>query len=276
MAYTSGANGRGQLGVEAWVHRSVLMRARVRTEPSSPRLLVLKIDGKNINLTVIVAHAPLNDSGEQGRTSFWSSLRKLHRQYLVQDPWLSSSMRMDEWEHQRAGSLGAVLATWKTRMGNELRRVLEERNLHAVSTFTPVYQPTWWSGWAQHRGRRIDYVAVSSDWRDDAAKPTTLPAIQLSGESIDHGPVRASMLWPHFSSGDQKSASRDSLVLDPWLIHRPLPVFQNCSPWHSVVWWTKCTALRTARCIGAQHLVLVPRNCLQSRENIGELKELLL
>ena len=30
VAYTSGANGRGQLGVDAWVHRSVLMRARVR------------------------------------------------------------------------------------------------------------------------------------------------------------------------------------------------------------------------------------------------------
>ena len=25
VAYTSGANGKGQLGVEAWVHRSVLM-----------------------------------------------------------------------------------------------------------------------------------------------------------------------------------------------------------------------------------------------------------
>ena len=76
VAYTSGANGRGQHGVEAWVHRSVLMRARVRTEPCSPRLLVLKIDGKNVNLTVIAAHAPPNESGEQGRKSFWSSLRK--------------------------------------------------------------------------------------------------------------------------------------------------------------------------------------------------------
>ena len=36
VAYTSGANGKGQLGVEAWVHRSVLKRARVRPEPCSP------------------------------------------------------------------------------------------------------------------------------------------------------------------------------------------------------------------------------------------------
>ena len=86
-----------------------------------------------------------------------------------------------------------------------------------------VYQPTWWCGRAQHRGRRIDYVAVSSDWTDDAAKPATLPAIQLPGESVDHVPVRASMLWPHVSSGDQKSISRlhDSLALDPWLINCP-------------------------------------------------------
>ena len=29
------------------------------------------VDGKNINMTVIVAHAPPNDSGVQGRASFW-------------------------------------------------------------------------------------------------------------------------------------------------------------------------------------------------------------
>ena len=289
VAYTSGANGRGQLGVEAWVHRSVLMRARVRTEPCSPRLLVLKIDGRNINLTVIVAHAPPNDSGEQGRKSFWSSLRKAAKAVPRARPLaLLIDAKWDEWEVPRADSLGAVPVTWENANGSEFRRALEERNLLAVSTFTPVYQPTWWSGRAQHRGRRIDYVAVSSDWTDDAAKPMTLPAIQLPGESVDHVPARASMLWPQFSPGDQKSISRkhDSWVLDPWLINCPdarswfqhctsLPVFLHCSPWHSVVWWTKCTALRTARCIGAQHLVLVTRHWLQSRENLGRVKELL-
>ena len=117
VAYTSGANGRGQLAVEAWVHRSVLMRARVRTEPCSPCSLVLKIDGRSINLTVIVAHAPQNDSGVQRRKSFWSSLRKAAKAVLVQDPSLSSSMRMVEWEFPRADSLGAVPVTWKTQMG---------------------------------------------------------------------------------------------------------------------------------------------------------------
>ena len=223
VAYTSGANGRGQLGVEAWVHRSALMRARVRTEPCSPRLLVLKIDGRKINLTVIVAHAPPNDSGEQGRKSFWSSLRKAakavpraRRLALLIDA------------NGRVGSpksrfIGSCPGDVKNANGSEFRRALEERNLFAVSTFTPVYQPTWWSGRAQHRGRRIDCVAVSTDWTDDTAKPTTLPAIKLPGESVDHVPVRASMLWPHFSSGDQKSISRkhDSLVLDPWLINCP-------------------------------------------------------
>ena len=127
-AHTSGANGKGQLGVEAWVHRSVLMRARVRTEPCSHLLLVLKIDGKIINLTVIVAHAPP----------------------VVQDPWLSSSMRMDEWEFPRADSYGGCPRDVANANGSELRTVFEERNLHAVSTFTPVFQPTWWSGRAQH------------------------------------------------------------------------------------------------------------------------------
>ena len=45
---------------------------------------------------------------------------KPQRPYLVQDPWLSSLMRMDEWEVPRADSLGAVPVTWKTQMGASL------------------------------------------------------------------------------------------------------------------------------------------------------------
>ena len=199
------------------------MRARVRPEPCSLRLLVLKIDGKNINLTVIVAHAPPNHPGEQWRKSLWSSLRKTAQAVPRARP---LALLIDA--NGRVGNLksrfiGGCPSDMENANGSELQRVLEERNLHAVSTFTPAYQPTWWSGRVQHRGRRIDYVAVSSDWRDDAAKPTTLPAIQLSGESVDHVPVRASMLWPHFSSGDRKSISRmnDSSVLDPRLTNCP-------------------------------------------------------
>ena len=199
------------------------MRVRVRTEPCSPRLLVLKIDGRSINLTVIVAHAPPNDSGEQGRKSFWSSLRKAAKAVPRARPLALLIDTNGRVGIPKSRFIGSCPADVENANGSELRRVLEERNLHAVSTFTPVYQPTWWSGRAQHRGRRVDYVAVSSDWTDDAAKPTTLPAIQLPGESVDQVPVRASMLWPQFSSGDQKSLSRkhDSLALDPWLINCP-------------------------------------------------------
>ena len=79
---------------------------------------------------------------------------KLHRPFLVQDPWLSSSTRMDEWEFSRADSVGRCPSDMENASGSEPRRVLEERNLHALSTFTPAYQPTWWSGRAQHRGRQ--------------------------------------------------------------------------------------------------------------------------
>ena len=47
---------------------------------------------------------------------------------------------------------------------------------------------------------------------DDTAKPTTLLAIQLPGESVDHVPVRAFTLWLHFSSGDKKTIENARLV----------------------------------------------------------------
>ena len=45
----------------------------------------------------------------------------------------------------------------------------------------------------------------------------------------------------------------------------PLPVFLNCSPWLSVVWWATCTVLRTARCTGVPHSVPEHNNQLPSR-----------
>ena len=103
--------------------------------------------------------------------------------------------------------------------GSELRRVLEERNLYAVSTFAPNYQATCWSGRAQHHGRRIDFIAVSYEWRNLSAKSSTLPAIQLPGEAIDHVPFRASMLWPQFCIDGAKHdvVGNGTLVVDPGL-----------------------------------------------------------
>ena len=40
----------------------------------------------------------------------------------MQDPWLSSSMRIDEWKFPKADSLGAVPVTWKTQMGASYER----------------------------------------------------------------------------------------------------------------------------------------------------------
>ena len=143
--------------------------------------------------------------------------------------------------------VGSCLRDTEIANGSEQRRVLEEKSLYAVSTFTSNCQATWWCGRARHHGRRIDYVAVSGDWRDMSANSTTLPAIQSPGESIDHVPVRVSMLWPQFSSDGKKHgvSANDTLVLDSWLQNNtkyrdgfsttPLLVFLNCAAWLSVI-----------------------------------------
>ena len=100
--------------------------------------------------------------------------------------------------------------------GSELRRVLEDRNLYAISTFTPNNQATWWSGRPQHHGRRIEYIAVNDEWKDLSAKPSTLPAVQMPGEAIDHVSVRASTLWPQFCPDGAKHdvVENGTLVVD--------------------------------------------------------------
>ena len=56
---------------------------------------------QNMNLTVIVAHAPPNDSSEQGRKSFWNLLRKAGQavRQAARPLALSLSTRTEEWGH---------------------------------------------------------------------------------------------------------------------------------------------------------------------------------
>ena len=106
--------------------------------------------------------------------------------------------------HPRAGASGLVPATRKMRTRLNCEAFSDERNLHAVSTFTPAYQPTWWSGRAQHTVAEASTMWLSEVIGEMVPKnPTTLRAIQLPGESIDHVLVRASTLLPLFSSGDK-------------------------------------------------------------------------
>ena len=207
---------------------------------------------------------------------------KLHRPFLVQDPWLSSSMRMDEWEFPRADSLGAVPVTWKTQTGASYEGY-SKRGTCTRCQHSPL--STSQLGGAGGLNTEAD---ASTMWLSAAIGWMMLqnrrPCLRFNFLVN-----RSTMFVATFQLRRTKnptSRMHESLALDPWLItclmHRvgssttPLPVFLHCSPWHGVGWWTTCTVLRTARCIGAQHLVLVLGNLLQSRENLRRIKELLL
>ena len=135
---------------------------------------------------------------------------KLQSPYLVQDPWLSSSMRMDEWEFPRADSLGAVPVTWKTQMG-------------------------------------ASYEGYSKRGTCTRCQHSPLSASQLGGVGGLHTEADATTMWlsattgrmmlqnrppclrfnccGHISAPEiKKSISRmhDSLALDPWLINCPV------------------------------------------------------
>ena len=70
--------------------------------------------------------------------------------------------------------------------------------------------------WAGSTPRQTHRLCGCQQRLDDDAKPATLPAIQLPGESVDHVPVKASMLWPHFSSRDQ-NPYRECTTRWPWI-----------------------------------------------------------
>ena len=143
----------------------------VRPE-ACPRLLLLKIDGQNMNLTVIVAHAPPNDSGEQRRKSFWNLLRNAAQP----DPWLCSSMRTGEWRHPRASSPGPVPATWKTRMGTifdgfSKRETCTQRRASRLLTSQP--------GGAGGRGRNGAYRRTRQKGSSEAGQSKMSSAERL-------------------------------------------------------------------------------------------------
>ena len=114
-------------------------------------------------------------------------------------------------------------------MGASCEEFLKRGTCTQYQQSRPTTRRPGGAGRAQHHGRRIDHIAVSDERRDLSAKPSTLPAVQLPGDAIDHVPVRASMLWPQFANHDV--VRNGTLVVDPRLLsnaeaHR---WFQHCT-----------------------------------------------
>ena len=153
---------------------------------------------------------------------------------------------MGEWGRQRANSSGAAPVTQKTRVGASCEEFLKRGTCTQYQHSRPTTRRPGGAGEHNTTADALTYIAVSDEWRDSSAKSSTLPAIQLPGEAIDHVPFTASMLWPQFCiDGAKHDVGNGTLVVDPglqsnaeaqrWFQHYTPACIRNCSPWLNVV-----------------------------------------
>ena len=141
---------------------------------------------------------------------------KLHRPFLVQDPWLSSSMRMDEWEFPRADSLEAIPATWKTRMGASYEGY-SKRGTCTRCQHSPL--PTSQLGGVGGLNTEADastmWLSVAIGWMMLRNRRACNFLVNRSTMCLSERPCCG-----HISAPETKrtiSRMHDSLALDPWI-----------------------------------------------------------
>ena len=180
------------------MHRTLLRKANERLEPCSPRLLVLNIDGCELNLTVIVAHAVSADASEECRDCFLDAPAGYS---TANSPsvWRCSST-LTGWENPASKQIGGGPGDTKTPNG---QRTTSD---HGRTAFTPKIPAVLVAR------LDIEVDAVSGRMVDAARRPTTLPAVRagMGGLGTD------SAVWLILQIREEQQR----WILGSWVTHR--------------------------------------------------------
>ena len=188
----SAATKAGTDGCELWVATSLKpSSSTVRPIISKPSLLVVALRLPFAQITVMVAHAPVEQQPRNVRENWWNEC--LESLMTARVDFSSLVVLIDA--NARLGSLhsqhiGTFFREPQNGNGELLHRFMKDTDLPAASTFCEKSGPTWRSSkGTQHR---IDHVLLPCSWTGRLHDAGTHYGVNLQlGERVDHFAVFA-------------------------------------------------------------------------------------
>ncbi|CAE7798987.1 unnamed protein product [Symbiodinium sp. CCMP2456] len=196
------ASPAGHFGCALWICRNLpyatcgnqrfyIELAQCTVAAVSPRHLLVHISAPHLRLAVLVAHAPSDPQDSQGIVrDFWAQRAKEIKKLPTGTPLLvlaDANARLGGLESAAVGAQGAET---ESPAGTAFHDFLLAHQLYLPSTFADIHRGASWT-WQYAPGvtHRLDYVAVSQQWRSVAQDTRVWYDIEALQKKCDHQPV---------------------------------------------------------------------------------------
>ena len=159
--YSAAADQKGDYGVQPWV-RKALGVIKCAVQPLTPRCLTAVLALKDgWQLSLVVAHAPIEDDVYEAKGMFWSEVGAATQRLRDRYPKAVLCVLIDANAHVgsvQSCAIGSAGKQTENDNGERFRRYADEARVKAVNTFVEHAAAPTWFGRNQQRGQRIDYT----------------------------------------------------------------------------------------------------------------------
>lgn len=189
--YYSGGD-QHQNGVGIFVNKKV-DKAVMGVWPVTERIIMLKIQGKPINMNIIQVYAPTADSSEEDIEDFYRHLNETFAQCKPQEiTFIIGDLNAKVGNERRGTTVGPFGLGDCNDRGEKWTDWCEEKKLAVMNTWFkhhPRHLWTWKRAGDTYRNQ-IDYIAISKRFRSAVTQTRTFPGADCAS---DHVPVIANV-----------------------------------------------------------------------------------
>ena len=174
----SGNEKRGLQGIELWMHKKIY-RAIISYEPVNERMMVVILNARPKNITLVQAYAPTATAEEEISETFYEELERVTKKIPQGD----ITMMMGDFnakvgrQHITGPAVGPYGLGEANDAGERFREFCEEQELVLFNTWFkkhPRRLYTWNSPDGKSRNQ-IDYIAIDQKWKTSVIDCTIYP-----------------------------------------------------------------------------------------------------
>ncbi|CAF2370343.1 unnamed protein product [Rotaria sp. Silwood2] len=174
----SGNEKRGQHGVAIWIHRKIA-KAIISYEPVNERMMVVRLNARPKNITLVQVYAPTTTAEEEVTATFYEELERASKKIPKND----IMMMMGDFNAKvgKQNVIGPAVGPFglgeANDAGDRFREFCEEHELILVNTWFkkhPRRLYTWKSPDGKSRNQ-IDYITINQKWKTSVMDCTTYP-----------------------------------------------------------------------------------------------------